>query len=159
MDGSRKLAIQNYGDKMNNKIYTFKISADNKTFRIIEIKGSKTLYDLASFIIKSFDFDMDHAFGFYNNIKDIYRSDEIYELFADMDDCEPSDRAKSVKNTEIYSAFQLKKKMVFLFDYGDDWIFLIECKNISDPIAQTRYPRVSEKVGKSPEQYPNYDEE
>lgn len=47
---------------MKNKIYTFKISADNKTFRIIEIKGEKSLYDLANFIVKSFDFDMDHAF-------------------------------------------------------------------------------------------------
>lgn len=144
---------------MKDNIYTLKVSADDETFRIIEIKGSKTLYDLASFIIKSFDFDMDHAFGFYSNIKDVYSSDELYELFTDMDYCEPNDNAQSVKNTEIHSVFQLKKEMAFLFDYGDEWIFLIECKNISDPIAKTRYPRIIEKVGASPEQYLDYDEE
>ena len=142
-----------------NKIYTFKISVDNKIFRIIEIKGEKSLYDLANFIVKSFDFDMDHAFGFYNNIQDLYSSDEIYELFADMDDCDPSENAQGVKKTKIYSVFEPKKKMAFLFDYGDDWIFLVECKSIAEPLEKTRYPRIVEKVGKSPEQYPDYDEE
>lgn len=144
---------------MKNKIYTFKISVDNKIFRIIEIKGEKNLYDLASCIVKSFDFDMDHAFGFYNNIKDLYSSDEIYELFVDMDDCEPNEKAQGVKKTKIYSVFEAKKKMVFLFDYGDEWIFLVECKGISEPLEKTKYPRVIEKVGKSPEQYPDYSEE
>jgi hypothetical protein len=144
---------------MKNKIYTLKISADNKTFRIIEIKGEKTLYDLASFIVKSFNFDMDHAFGFFNNIKDLYNSDEIYELFFDMEDCEPTEKAQGVKKTKIYSVFEPKKKMAFLFDYGDEWIFLIECKGVSDPMEKTRYPRVIEKAGKSPEQYPDYGEE
>lgn len=144
---------------MKNKIYTFKISVDKKTFRVIEIKGGKTLYDLADLILKSIDFEMDHAFGFYDNIKDLYRSDESYELFVDLDYCEPSDNAKSVKKTEVCSVFQLKKKMLFLFDYGDDWIFLIECKDISDPIEKIRYPRIIETVGDSPEQYPDYDEE
>jgi len=144
---------------MKNKIYTFKVSADTKTFRIIEIKGGKTLYDLANFIIKSFDFDMDHAFGFYDYVKDTYSSNEIYELFADMEDCEPSAKAQGVKKTQIYSVFEPKKKMAFLFDYGDEWIFLVECTAISEPIEKTRYPRVIEKAGKSPEQYPDYDEE
>jgi hypothetical protein len=144
---------------MKNKIYTFKISVDKKTFRIIEIKGEKSLYELASFILKSFDFDMDHAFGFYNNIKNLYSSDEIYELFADIDDANPSENAQGVRKAKIYSVFELKKKMALLFDYGDEWIFLVECKSIADPLEKTRYPRIVEKVGKSPEQYPDYDEE
>ncbi len=144
---------------MKNNIYTFKISADNKTFRNIEIKGEKSLYDLAEFIIKSFDFDMDHAFGFYNNIQDLYSSDEIYELFADMKHCEPSGKAQGVKKTKIHSVFEVKKKMGFLFDYGDAWIFLVECKGISEPVEKTKYPRIIERVGKSPEQYPDYGED
>lgn len=143
---------------MKNHIYTFKVSADRKTFRIIEIKGENTLDELANIIVESFDFDMDHAFGFYNNIDDLYSSDEVYELFADIDGCDPTvDNAQGVKKTKIYSVFEPEKKMLFLFDYGDDWIFLIECQSMTEPLEKTRYPRITKKVGKSPEQYPDYD--
>lgn len=56
---------------------------------------------------------MDHAFGFYNNVEDLYRSDEIYELFADMCDSEPNEKAQGVKKTKIHSVFEPKKKMYF----------------------------------------------
>ncbi len=138
---------------MNNKIYTLKISLDKTTFRIIEIRGYFSLYELAETILKSFKFDMDHAFGFYNNIKNIYKSDEIYELFFDIEECNVTEESKSVENTEIHAVFEIKKKMAFLFDYGDEWIFIVECKNISDPIAKTKYPRIIEKLGKAPKQY------
>ena len=99
---------------------------------------------------------MDHAFGFFDNIKNIYKSENSYELFADMDGLDSN--AKGVKKTKICNVFELKKKMVFLFDYGDEWIFLIECKEISTPIEKTKYPRLVEKVSKAPEQYPEYDD-
>ena len=144
---------------MNNKIYTLKISIDKKTYRTIEIRGNKDLYDLAAIIVKSINFDFDHAFGFYNNIKNLFGSNEMYELFTDIPDCEPTEGAKGIYNVNISDVFTIDKKMAFLFDYGDNWIFLIECKNISEPIAKIKYPRTIEKVGKSPEQYPSYDDE
>lgn len=49
--------------------------------------------------------------------------------------------------------------MMFLFDYGDEWLFLLECMKISDSIEKIRYPRIIEKVGKEPKQYPDYDDE
>lgn len=56
---------------MTEKIYTFKISFDKKTFRVIEIRGEKTLYDFADTILSSFDFAMDHAFGFFGDLQDL----------------------------------------------------------------------------------------
>jgi len=38
-------------------------------YRTIAIPESYSLYDLAEKIIESYDFDFDHAFGFYDNIK------------------------------------------------------------------------------------------
>ncbi len=89
-----------------------------------------------------------------------YASDESYELFKDEPGCSPLiDGAKGVRKEKIYDAFELKKKMIFLFDYGDEWLFLVECMGISDPLPKVKYPRVAETVGEAPEQYPDYDEE
>ena len=38
-------------------------------YRIVAIPGEFTLYELAESITDAFDFDFDHAFGFYDNIK------------------------------------------------------------------------------------------
>jgi hypothetical protein len=141
-------------NKMNKKIYTLKTSLNKKIFRTLEIRGDSTLYKLANAIIKSFNFDMDHAFGFYDNIKKPYHSDETYELFVDMDESRKNE--KGVKKTILSDVFTKNKKMAFVFDYGDEWIFLVECKDITDPIEKTRYPRVIEKVGQPPAQYPDY---
>lgn len=141
---------------MKNKIFSLKVSFDKKIFRVIEIGGGKSLYSLAEAIVGAFDFNFDHAFGFYNNLENQYDSDEIYELFIDMDGAEPG--KKGVKKVKVCDVFEPKKKMLFLFDYGDDWTFLVECKELSDPVAKVKYPRVAESVGKAPEQYPDCEE-
>lgn len=66
---------------------------------------------------------------------------------------------KSVKNSYIYKVFEPDKKMIFLFDYGDNWEFLVECCSIIEAEAGKRYPKVTKKQGKAPPQYPNYDDE
>jgi hypothetical protein len=66
---------------------------------------------------------------------------------------------KSVKNSYIYKVFEPDKKMIFLFDYGDNWEFLVECCSITEAEAGKRYPKVTKKQGKAPPQYPNYDDE
>ena len=141
---------------MKNSIFALKASLDKKIYRVIEIQGSKSLYNLASAIVKAFDFNFDHAFGFYNNLKNHYDSDEIYELFIDMEGAETG--KKGVKKIKICDVFEPKKKMLFLFDYGDDWMFLVECKDLLDQAPKTKYPKVVELVGKAPEQYPECEE-
>jgi hypothetical protein len=39
-----------------------------KLYRDIEIDSGKSLYDLAEGIVRAFDFDLDHAFGFYSKL-------------------------------------------------------------------------------------------
>jgi len=137
---------------MKDKIFTLKVYSDEKVYRVIEIPGEKSLYDLAEAIVKAFGFNFDHAFGFYNNIENLYESDEVYELFVDMGQSEPG--KKGVKDEDVCNVFELNKQMIFLFDYGDDWMFLVECNGISDRVPKVRYPKVVQRVGKAPEQYP-----
>ena len=42
--------------------------AEAQLYRDIEIDSGKSLYDLAEGIVGAFDFDLDHAFGFYSKL-------------------------------------------------------------------------------------------
>ncbi len=138
---------------MKNKIFSLKVSLDKKIYRVVEINGDKSLYSFAELITEVFNFDFDHAFGFYNNIKNTYDSDESYELFVDMGEGGSNNKTKGVKKTKIRDVFEPKKKMLFHFDYGDDWMFLVECLEISDPVLSAKYPKLTKTVGEAPEQY------
>jgi len=75
-----------------------------------------------STILDSFDFDFDHPFGFYDNIKRWVDSREGYELFTDIGE---GDEFEGVKKTKVNRVFdRIGKKMFFLFDYGDEWHFI-----------------------------------
>lgn len=51
-----------------NGTLTFRVSLEPKVYRDIEIAASATLYKLAEAIVSAFDFDFDHAFGFYDKL-------------------------------------------------------------------------------------------
>lgn len=143
---------------MADTIYTFKVSCDETVFRTIEVRSSKSLYMLAMAILKAFDFEFDHAFGFYNNVQDIYSSDEMYELFVDLEEGEDLNKlAQGVSKTKISKVFALDKQMIFLFDYQDIRLFTVTCLSIKEPVAKQRYPKVIEVVGQAPAQYPMYE--
>jgi hypothetical protein len=128
-------------------------------YREIEVEGRKTLSDLAEAIVHAFGFDFDHAFGFYSKLtgQHVMRSQPKFELFADMG--EKTD-AKSVKKTRVADAFpSVNHTMLFMFDYGDDWRFVVEVIGLGQKAAKTRYPKVLKKVGKAPEQYGDWDDE
>jgi hypothetical protein len=135
-----------------NKIYNLKVTIHKNIYRIIGVRGNCNLYKLAQVIIDAFNFDFDHAFGFYNNIKDMYKSDEIYELFVESG-YEGSPGAKGVSKIYVSDVFEIKKKMLFLFDYGDGWEIIVECIDIAEPVAKLKYPQLLAKKGASPKQY------
>ncbi|MBS9529958.1 hypothetical protein INQ25_00815 [Wolbachia endosymbiont of Rhagoletis cerasi] len=142
------------------KVYLFKVSLNKKIYREIALKGTSSLYKFAEAIIGAFDFGLDHSFGFYSNINDIYKSNEVYTLFYDTDSSlTVMPNEKSVRNSYIYKVFESDKKMVFLFDYGDNWEFLVECCGIIEAEVGKRYPKVTKKQGEAPPQYPDYDDE
>lgn len=133
-----------------------------KVVRYIEALESTNLFRLAEAIVDAYDFDFDHAFGFFRTITDgwNFREVEKYELFADMEDqgIEPVD-AGSVKNTKISNIWKQKgDKMLFLFDYGDDWRWIVTLKEFGERDQKQKYPRVVKKVGVAPEQYSEVEE-
>lgn len=144
--------------------YLFRVTLDDdfdgrgkeKSWREVMVLSTQSLSTLAKTIVKSFDFNFDHCYGFYDNFKDPYRSKEIYELFTDIGE-EPTEGAFGVEHVKITKAFdKIGKKMRFLFDYGDNWQFTVELLEIK-PAGGEKYPKIIKKFGKTPEQYPEYE--
>lgn len=156
--------------KPGERIFIFKIIQSNLygmvrgfPYRVLAIPEEFTLYQFAEVINEHFGFAFDHPFGFYSNLTQYFASEEGYELFADFpemqglidDDC----RFDGVKKTQVNQAFtQPKKKMLFLFDYGDEWHFRVELKTIEPAQQGKPYPVCIKSVGIARSQYDEPDE-
>ena len=127
-------------------------------YREVEIQSTASLERLAEAIVAAYEFDLDHAYGFFSKLTGkIYQSPIRYELFADM---ESGSASRSVKRTKIEQAFpKIGSKMLFLFDYGDEWRFTVEVKGIGKPEEKARYPRTISTVGAAPLQYGDTDDD
>ncbi|MFH0975257.1 MAG: hypothetical protein V1874_05680 [Spirochaetota bacterium] len=146
-----------------NNVFHLKVTIEwaGKTrgnpYRTIAIPQNASLYNLAEAIIDSFDFDFDHAFGFYNNLKDWYRSIVGYELFTDIGE---GSKFPGVKKTRLLKVFtELKTKMLFMFDYGDEWCFIVQLVKITDFDKNIKYPVITDSFGDAPPQYDYNDED
>jgi hypothetical protein len=129
-------------------------------YRDIELDPAKSLSMLAEAIVSSFDFDFDHAFGFYAGLTPakMHETFPKYELFADLGDADP--RVLGVRKTRISQASpEVGHTMLFLFDYGDDWLFRVTLRTIGKKSAKARYPRIVATRGAAPAQYPDDDDD
>jgi Plasmid pRiA4b ORF-3-like protein len=144
---------------MTSHTITLRVSLEPKIFRDIEISGEASLYKLAQVITKVFGFGFDHMFGFYDNLKNPYKSKTVFELFADMG--EPSvEGARGVKKSKVADAFDKDgAALAFLFDYGDEWIFKVKRTGAAESAAAKTYWKLIKSEGEAPEQYPEYEEE
>ena len=137
-------------------ILIFRASLKPDIIRDIEIAATASLYKFAEAINDAFGFDFDHCFGFYDKLTGSYFKSKIaYELFADMGE----NNTLSVKKNTVLTAFPRDKaKMLFVFDYGDEWHFIIERIGSGEKAPGVKYPRVAKSVGIEPPQY-EYPEE
>ena len=127
----------------------FGISLEESCTRTIEIGSDATLYDLHFAIQDAVGFDDDHPFEFYAGRSERNRK----VVFGDEDGC---------FDLTLEEVYPLEKglKLYYLFDFGDDWTFKItQSRKKAIPAEdEVTYPRVIERIGKNPEQYPIYEE-
>lgn len=134
-------------------LFTFRVQCGVDFTAQLNLSAQCTLYELAETIIKSVGFDFDHAFGFYNNLKDNYRSTEEYTLFADIGEEAKADDL-GVEDTFIGEAFEPGRTLLMLFDYGDEWHFTVFCESITPGKNQRKVKKVISRSGTPPIQYP-----
>ncbi len=130
----------------------FRASLRGRLYRDLELPSGGSLEDLAAAIVNAFGFDLDHAFGFFSKLDDyVFDSPVRYELFADLDG---DSESRSVKRTKVAQAFpDLGSKMLFLFDYGDEWRFRVEVIGLGEGSENT-LPEDPEGSGPSPTAVP-----
>ena len=137
----------------------FRASLRGRLYRDLELPSGGSLEDLAAAIVGAFGFDLDHAFGFYSSLGYRYHdAEERYELFADLGQADEG--VRGVRRTKLGAAFpEVGKKMLFLFDYGDEWRFKVELIGLGRKEPKAVYPRVLKRVGEAPPQYPGLEED
>ena len=137
----------------------FRASLRGRLYRDLELPSGGSLEDLAAAIVHAFGFDLDHAFGFYSSLGYRYHdAEERYELFADLGQADEG--VRGVWRTKLSATFpEVGKKMLFLFDYGDEWLFTVELIGLGRREPKAAYPRVVKQVGEAPLQYPALEDE
>lgn len=119
--------------------------------RIIELEEDTILEDLHFIIQELINFENDHLYEFF--IANNYRSREKIRL----DDENGLIYEKTIG--QLYP-LQKHKKIFYLFDYGESWLFRISRVGSrtkkKDP--KVKYPRLVDGTGENPEQYPYHEE-
>ena len=136
-------------------VYVFKVSLKEspKIWRKIEIKGNQTLHHLHKAIFEAYERYDEHLYAFFMSNKPWDRSSE-YGL------PDPERSVKNSKRARIDSLdLQMKRKFLYLFDFGDDWWHSIQLLGIKGEELKNTYPRVIESQGEAPPQYPPYNED
>ena len=154
---------------MRTAVYTFKVALKGRKGirRRIEIRGNQTLDDLHEAIFDAFDRGDEHLYSFYfappgsrgrARIRDAIEYTHPYTL--DGPDPFGDDTRHNAAKARI-DALKLRpgRKFEYLFDFGDSWWHEITVEHTDGAAQPGRYPRIIESRGKSPPQYPDFDED
>lgn len=110
--------------------------------KTIEVREDFTLQNLHRYIQELVEFQDDHMHEFYVGKN-------------------PRDRSRALpEKTKLNEIYPLTgKKIYYLFDFGDSWVFQIKKsrKKITES-KQLDYPVLVDSSGTNPEQYPDYEE-
>lgn len=140
--------------------------------RTIAICANQTLARLHVAIQEAFDWDADHLYSFYMNGE---RGTTLFNIICPQLDesVMPYYKRKrdptTTKTAAVYTlttetcigdlGFQLKDSFLYFFDYGDNHEFEVSVVAIQPEADAGTYPRVTEIIGMSPDQYPGAEEE
>lgn len=133
-------------------VYAFRVRfkrAKRLLSRTIEVRAEQALADLQEAIQYSLGWDNDHLYSFFLNGG---TEDPRFEFNSPYSE-EGIDAAEAIIG-EL--GLRQNHKFDYLFDYGDSHLFEIEVVEIRPEAGRRKYPRVAEKEGKAPEQYPRW---
>ena len=127
------------------------ISLESECVRVIEVESSISLEDLHFEILHSVGFDDDHLYDFF--LANSPRGGR--DVIVERDDYGEADYSTAL----IDSVFPTgRKRLYYLFDYGDNWLFEVrKTRGEKEKDSKSIYPRVVDKRGPNPEQYPASD--
>jgi hypothetical protein len=144
----------------NQIIWTFRVTFSTrrtKWARAIEISSDASFLELHEAIQAAVDFDNDHLFEFFIGRASGSR---LYGIGGEpnWDTFNPIKKYRKIRLKDIWP-LPTGRRLFYLFDFGDNWLFQIMKTRHKDkaPLPGVVYPRVIEKLGINPEQYPQWD--
>lgn len=134
--------------------------------RTIQIMGGQTLQHLHRAIFNALDRDDEHMYEFQFGKKPHdpkgkrYALPEALDMESETLFFEKHEPSGNLTRTTIGS-LGLKTRQTFLywFDFGDDWWHQIKVISIDEEAPKGKYPKVIKRIGQSPPQYIDWEEE
>lgn len=149
-------------------VYTFKVALayDKQIWRRLALRGDQTLETLHEAIFDAFDRFEEHLYSFSipkpgsRGVARRRDADEYHHPFM-LEDESWLDKPLHNAATTTLDELALKKRQTFdyLFDFGDQWEHTLTVEATDGIVEAGEYPRLIEKHGESPPQYPDLDGE
>lgn len=129
--------------------YLFKVSLSKGTWRKLVLSAKHTMEDLHQAIINAFQFDNEYLYSFFMDGR-MWSHDCIA---SPDDDFGHADASK----VQIGMVGLLEKQQfLYVYDYGDEWTFVVEVDEIEGDIQELFNPYVEDAKGNAPKQYGDY---
>lgn len=111
-------------------------------------------------IFDAFDRWEEHLYAF-NLGSGPYDRSKIYAMRMAPEELAGSEKPAGFVNTTTIDDLKLTVDRAFgyAFDFGDDWQHQINVEAIEPAPARGKYPKVIKRIGDSPPQYPDLDED
>ena len=136
-------------------IYRFRVILDNDTeddiFRDIEIYKTNSLEEFHETIINSFGFINNEMASFYISDNEWNQGEEI-SLFNFRDESKEAKLMSSVAINQVIN--NENNKLIYIYDFLNMWVFLIELIEVSEEIKEINYPNIIFSKGELPEKAP-----
>jgi hypothetical protein len=130
--------------------FRLKVSLARDCYRVFDLAAGTFLSDLHMAIQGAFDFDNDHLFGFYMKAANSQRD---YGITGS-----PVNYGETDENTLAMHDLFVGQTFRYVFDFGDHWEFSIKVLKYF-PDWESEDIELFEKVGDSPVQYSEWDED
>ena len=144
-EGELERTLPREGIQSVDGTYVFRVALRRNLWRRIEVSDEHTLLDLHYAIQRTYRFDNDHLYSFFMDGKAW-----SHEKFTSPYD-EEGPRVDEVRIGEL--GLSEGQRILYLFDYGDEWRFQVTIEEIRKDGPKPRKPKIVEKKGKAPEQY------
>jgi len=130
--------------------------------RTIQIRGDQALEDLHHAIFAAFDREEEHMYEFQiGGQRPMDPKARRYVLPGAMEASLSGRKPSGDATCTAVGSLGLKKGDAFgyWFDFGDDWWHQINVVAIEGESSSRKYPRIVKRIGDSPPQYVDWDQE
>jgi hypothetical protein len=131
--------------------------------RTIQIRGDQTLQDLHHAIFDAFGREQEHMYEFQIGGKgpmDPEAKRYVLPGAFELNHEQGRPAAGRVDLTTLDSlGLKVGDRFGYWFDFGDDWWHQVNIEAVEDKVPKGKFPKVTKRVGKSPPQYADLDED